>query len=110
MLNTTRFLSRPVPGVAALAILGLWTISVASSTAEDWPEWAGKGRLGNWNETGIMEKFPEGGLKVTWRKPIREGYCAPIVADVDGDGRCELVAVGQDAKIRVYKTKTAPAG
>ena len=26
--------------------------------AEDWPEHRGKGRMGAWNETGILEKFP----------------------------------------------------
>ena len=35
--------------------------------AEDWPEWRGKGRLGVWNETGIVDKFPHGGPPVKWR-------------------------------------------
>jgi len=48
--------------------------------AEDWPEWRGKGRLGVWNETGIVERFPEAGLRVEWRTPIRGGYSGPSVA------------------------------
>ena len=48
--------------------------------AEDWPEWRGRGRLGVWNETGILERFPEGGLEVLWRTPIGGGYAGPAVA------------------------------
>ena len=51
----------------------------ASSRAEDWPEWRGKGRLGQWNETGVVEKFPAEGLKVEWRTPVRGGYSGPAV-------------------------------
>ena len=49
--------------------------------AEDWPQWRGKGRLGVWNETGIVDKFPPGGLPVVWRTPIQRGYAGPAVAD-----------------------------
>src|SRR5438132_8490603 len=48
--------------------------------ADDWPEWRGKGRLGVWNETGIVDKFPAGGLKAAWRTPINRGYAGPAVA------------------------------
>lgn len=46
----------------------------------DWPEWRGSGRAGVWNEEGILERFPEGGLRYTWRVPIHEGYAGPAVA------------------------------
>jgi outer membrane protein assembly factor BamB len=49
--------------------------------ADDWPEIRGKGRLGVWNETGIVDKFPETGLKVLWRTPVKGGYSGPAVAD-----------------------------
>ena len=48
--------------------------------AEDWPEWRGRGRLGVWNETGILDRFPENGLTATWRTPIHAGYAGPAVA------------------------------
>ena len=48
--------------------------------AEDWPEIRGKGRLGVWNETGIVERFPADGLKVLWRTPIKAGFAGPAVA------------------------------
>lgn len=46
--------------------------------------------------------------KVLWRMDAAFA-CEPIVADVDGDGLCEIIGVGQDAKIRVYKTRPASA-
>ncbi|OFW27244.1 MAG: hypothetical protein A3H97_12895 [Acidobacteria bacterium RIFCSPLOWO2_02_FULL_65_29] len=48
--------------------------------ADDWPEWRGKGRLGVWLETGILDKLPDGGLPVSWRAPIHAGYAGPAVA------------------------------
>jgi outer membrane protein assembly factor BamB len=48
--------------------------------AEDWPEWRGKGRLGVWTETGIVDQFPSAGLTVMWRTPIRAGFAGPAVA------------------------------
>ena len=49
--------------------------------AEDWPEIQGKGRKNVWTETGILGKFPAGGLTVKWRTPIAAGYTGPAVAD-----------------------------
>src|SRR5579864_694386 len=49
--------------------------------ADDWPEWRGKGRLGVWNESGILDEFPKDGLTIQWRTPINAGYAGPSVAD-----------------------------
>jgi len=48
--------------------------------ADDWPEWRGKGRIGIWTESGVLEKFPEKGLTVAWRTPINGGFAGPAVA------------------------------
>jgi outer membrane protein assembly factor BamB len=48
--------------------------------AEDWPEWRGKGRMGTWTESGILDKFPEKGLTPVWRTPIYGGFAGPAVA------------------------------
>ena len=53
------------------------TVSLA---ADDWRQWRGADRLGVWQEDGIIESFPEEGLKVTWRTPLRSGYSGPAVA------------------------------
>lgn len=47
---------------------------------DDWPEWRGKGRLGVWNESGILKSFPKDGLAIRWRTPIKAGYAGPAVA------------------------------
>ena len=49
--------------------------------ADDWPQWMGPKRDSVWRETGILEKFPEGGPKVLWRAPVAGGYAGPAVAD-----------------------------
>jgi outer membrane protein assembly factor BamB len=53
---------------------------IGLSIAEDWPEWRGKGRTGVWNESGILEKFPERGLQAHWRTPIHGGFAGAAVA------------------------------
>lgn len=58
------------------AALGL---AVAGS-ADDWPQWLGPQRDGVWRESGIVERFPAGGLKAAWRTPIGGGFAGPAVA------------------------------
>ena len=54
-------------------------ICAGSTRADDWPQWLGPKRDGVWRETGIIEKFPESGLKVKWRVPVHAGYSGPAV-------------------------------
>jgi outer membrane protein assembly factor BamB len=49
--------------------------------ADDWPQWLGPQRDAVWRESGILEKFPQGGPKVRWRTPIGAGYSGPVVAN-----------------------------
>ncbi len=51
-----------------------------SVRADDWPQWLGPKRDAIWRETGIVDKFPQGGPKVRWRTPIGAGYSGPAVA------------------------------
>ncbi len=62
--------------LALLLILPLATIA----EADDWPQWLGPKRDSVWRESGIVEKFPEAGLKVKWRVPVSLGYSGPAVA------------------------------
>jgi outer membrane protein assembly factor BamB len=66
---------------SAVCVAAFLTLGVIGLRADDWPEIRGKGRLGLWNETGILDKFPEGGLKVLWRTPVHAGYTGPSVAN-----------------------------
>jgi outer membrane protein assembly factor BamB len=64
--------------------LGLVVVSLLCATAgpfaDDWPEFRGAGRRGVLNETGIVDRLPDRGLKVLWRAPVRVGYSGPVVA------------------------------
>lgn len=63
--------------------LSVLAIIVASTPvfAADWPQWMGPNRDDVWTETGILEKFPAGGLKLLWRKPINGGFAGPAVVN-----------------------------
>jgi outer membrane protein assembly factor BamB len=68
--------------------------------ADDWPQWRGPNRDGVCCETGLLESFPAGGLKVRWRAPAGWGFSSPVVAQ----GRVFLadsVVVKPQAKERV---------
>jgi len=56
------------------------TCLLSPAVAEDWPEWRGKGRLGIWTETGILDRFPANGLAASWRTPVHGGFAGPAVA------------------------------
>jgi outer membrane protein assembly factor BamB len=61
----------------------LFAMMLATTLASgaDWPQWMGPNRDDVWDETGILEKFPQGGLSLLWRKPINGGFAGPAVAN-----------------------------
>jgi len=61
-------------------VLFLLLAIVLAALAEDWPEWRGKGRLGVWNETGVLQKFPDTGLQIEWRVRVSSGFSGPAVS------------------------------
>ena len=69
-------MSKPV---VTAVLFGAVLVAQAVLHGDDWPEWRGAGRAGVWNETGILDAFPAGGLKVRWRTPIQSGYAGPAV-------------------------------
>jgi outer membrane protein assembly factor BamB len=60
--------------------LAVWVLTSSAGRALDWPQWLGPERDGVWRETGLVTKFPAGGPKVLWRRPIGTGYSGPAVA------------------------------
>jgi outer membrane protein assembly factor BamB len=54
-------------------------LTTTFASADDWPQWMGPGRDDVWNEAGIIDEFPEGGLKFLWRRPIQGGFAGPAV-------------------------------
>ncbi len=77
------------------AALAIW-LGATALGADDWAQWRGTDRLGVWHEDGIIESFPEDGLDVTWRTPLRSGYSGPAVAD----GRVFVVDWQEDPESR----------
>ncbi len=55
-------------------------LTVQSVRADDWPQWRGPHRDGEWRETGIIEKFTADKVTIRWRMPIHSGYSGPTVA------------------------------
>ncbi|HZT83319.1 MAG TPA: PQQ-binding-like beta-propeller repeat protein [Gemmataceae bacterium] len=73
---------RSVLSPARLFLLAAVALAVPSAArADDWPQWLGPKRDSVWRETGILDKFPEGGPKARWRTPVGYGYAGPAVAD-----------------------------
>ncbi|QEL13680.1 PQQ-binding-like beta-propeller repeat protein [Limnoglobus roseus] len=60
--------------------LALVLLTAAVGRADDWPNWMGPKHDNVWRETGLIEKFPEGGPKVLWRTPVGGGYAGPAVS------------------------------
>ncbi len=73
--------------IVFLLFLGLPLLLAEETRADDWPQWRGPNRDGAWRETGILESFPPGGLKVLWRAPVGPGFSSPVVAQ----GRAYLI-------------------
>src|SRR3954469_13892421 len=62
-----------------IALFSFFILAI-SCFADDWPQWLGPRRDGVWRESGILEKFPEGGPKVRWRVEVGAGYSGPAVS------------------------------
>src|SRR5687767_15098521 len=67
--------------VALVIMVAVASLVASAARADDWPEYRGQGRKGEWTETGVLQRFPPEGLKVLWRTPLREGYSSPVVAN-----------------------------
>jgi WD40 repeat protein len=48
--------------------------------ANDWPQWRGPSRDGDWTESGIVDSIPAAGLPVAWRTRVLNGYSGPAVS------------------------------
>src|SRR5207253_2005167 len=60
-------------------VLGV-ILAARAGRAMDWPQFRGPNRDGTWQETGILESFPKGGVKIQWRRPVGGGFSSPVVA------------------------------
>ncbi|HZY89439.1 MAG TPA: PQQ-binding-like beta-propeller repeat protein, partial [Gemmataceae bacterium] len=96
---------RKLLGLAALAAA---TLLPAPLRADDWPQWLGPQRDGVWRESGILNKFPAGGPRVVWRRPIRAGYAGPAVAGGRVYVTDRVLAAGARNPDNPFKTDPTP--
>ena len=59
----------------------LFLACMVMARAADWPEFLGPNRDGTSPETGLLDRFPEGGPRIVWQRDIGTGYGAPSVRD-----------------------------
>lgn len=69
-----------MPCVVRLFGVALLLSSGTVLHADDWPQWLGPRRDSVWRETRILDKLPDAGPKVLWRKEVAGGYAGPAVA------------------------------
>ncbi len=62
-------------------VAGLILIQANFTLGDDWPQWRGPGRDGQWRESGIIERFESDEIELRWRMPISSGYSGPTAAD-----------------------------
>lgn len=53
----------------------------STAHSDDWPQWMGPKRDNVWRESGLLENFPDEGVKVLWRTTLAGGYAGPAVAN-----------------------------
>lgn len=65
------------------AVLGAIALSLAGTgnlASGDWPQWGGPTRDFQ-VETSVAPRWPPGGPRVVWQRPLDEGYSGIVVAD-----------------------------
>ena len=64
-------MSRRSPAILVLVLFS----SALSALADDWPQWRGAERNGKSSETGLLQRWPEGGPPLAWKVAgLGEGY------------------------------------
>ena len=63
-----------------LSLIAILSLSNAG-LADDWAQWNGPKRTGEYSESGIIDSIPKDGLKQLWKAPVAGGYSGPSVAE-----------------------------
>ena len=70
-----------IPALFAIALCTQnWLSLFGPAVAEDWPQWRGPARDGQWQATGITTDLPDGQIQLDWSIPVGSGYSGPTVA------------------------------
>ncbi|HUP24456.1 MAG TPA: PQQ-binding-like beta-propeller repeat protein [Thermoanaerobaculia bacterium] len=73
-------LLRRQPLIARSTFL-LWIPAAVAGAVDDWTQFRGAARDGISRETGLLERWPDGGPPEVWRRPIGQGFSAITVSD-----------------------------
>jgi outer membrane protein assembly factor BamB len=90
--------------VVTVMVAGLF--APRTTRGDDWPQWMGPQRDDVWRETGIIDRFPQGGPKVLWRYKIHGGYSGPAVAN----GLVYVMDYQTDGDVAARSNPRRPAG
>ena len=50
------------------------------AAADDWPQWMGPSRDGEYREAGLLDRFPADGPEILWEAELAGGYSGPAVS------------------------------
>lgn len=73
---------RTLPTIRRYNLIAVVCLAFLSSkvTADDWQQWLGPERNGNWAASNLPEKFRSDGPKLLWTQGIGPGYSGPAVS------------------------------
>jgi outer membrane protein assembly factor BamB len=57
------------------------TFPPSASIAEEWPHWRGPRGDGISREAGLVQAWPEKGLRKAWSAPVGEGFSSPVAVE-----------------------------
>ncbi len=86
----------------------------ATDATGEWPQFLGPNRNGRSAETGLLDKWPAGGLKVDWRAAGGVGMSGIVVSRgrvltmVQRDGKQWLLALDKKTGESIWQTAIAP--
>ncbi len=72
---------RPLPALVALALIVGSAVPLLRAAADDWPQYLGAARDGVYRGTPLAERWPAGGPRRLWTRPVGAGFSGPVVAD-----------------------------
>jgi outer membrane protein assembly factor BamB len=100
----------------------LWCVPLAAAgdgavaeSANDWPQWRGVNRDSISPETGLLDRWPEGGPTVLWRIKVGAGFSSVSVSDGklytlwDADGRQFLFCLDARTGKELWRRLLGPA-
>ena len=61
--------------VVIVCLATLWSVGTAAGEHADWPQWRGPERTGKSGDTGLLDRWPEGGPALVWSsRNLGEAY------------------------------------